>query len=550
MYKIIIFILSLLLYNKVIPYIVISFKGNNLSLIYNNSKKKDFLEDFIMSTFYNQLYTAIGIGNPKQNVVLNIIPNQVDFLFNKMNCLFFYNNDYIDKNNLCPNNNSTPINISKIGYNKNLSKSFSKNNNTNLPLYYKNNNYYFAKENVKIDDYRDILTINSNKTKIYPNCQYHLVNFSFVYEEIDINDENENNEICGSIGLHLYDSKNNNKFIEQLKYSNITNNYYWSFNYSSMDKGIMIFGILPHEYYPNEYNSYNLEETYSLYDEGDMKWAMYLNDIYFYVKKNKKISIQSAIAEGEFEFAMQLIIGSSSYKELIKKHFFQDYFNKGICTEEEYKLDINYFIVRCKKETFQKNIHKFPDLFLYNRGLQNTFDLSYKDLFITIGEYIYFLVIFRKEGKYPNQTWKLGIPFLKKHQMIFNTDSKRIGYYVKNKINYTNNIKNNNKHNKENKENKNSNGIFKNIKEFISLRTSLEIIIIVIFIIILIYFGKQLYNFKTKQKKPYELQDEDYDYYSDNYSYNTNKKKDNCDINKKLDDDNSSKGKIIEMKIH
>ena len=550
MYNIYILILSLLLYNKVIPHIVISFKGNNLSYIYNNFQKNDFLGDFIMSTFYNQLYTTIGIGYPNQNVVLNIIPKQVDFLFNKRNCLFFYNNNYIDKNNLCPNNNTTPINISRIGYNKNLSKSFYINNNTDLPLSYKNNNYFFAKEKLKLDDYRNILTINSNKTEIYPNCQYHLVNFSFVYEEIDIKDENENNEICGSIGLHLYDSKNNNKFIEQLKNSNITKNYYWSFNYSSLDKGIIIFGALPHEYNPNKYNSNNLEETYALYDEGDMKWAMYLNEIYFYIKKNKKISVPSAIAEGEFEFTMQLIIGSTPYKELLTKYFFQDYFNKGICIEEEYALDINYFIIRCKKETFQNNIHKFPDLFLYNRGLQNVFDLSYKDLFITIGDYIYFLVIFRKEGKYPNQTWKLGIPFLKKHQMIFNTDSKRIGYYVKNKINNKNNVNSGGGDKKNNNENKKSNEIFKNIKKYISLRTTLEIIIILIFIIILIYFGKQLYNFKTKQKKPYELQDEDYDYYSNISSNDTNKKKDNCDINNNLNDNNSTKNQIIEMKIH
>ena len=254
---------SLILYKTVISFIVIPFKGNNLSIIYNYFQKKDFLEDFIMSTFYNQLYTAIGIGYPNQNVVLNIIPKQVDFLFNKKNCLFFYNNDYIDKNNLCPNNASTPINISQIGYNKNLSKTFSQNNNTKLPLSFKNNNYFSAKDRLKLDDYRNILSRNSNNTVIYPYSQDHLVNFNFVYEEIDINHKNESEEICGSIGLNLYYEKNNNKFIEQLKYSNITKNYYWSFNYSSLDKGIIIFGILPHEYNPNEYNIYNLEETYT-----------------------------------------------------------------------------------------------------------------------------------------------------------------------------------------------------------------------------------------------------------------------------------------------
>ena len=64
-----------------------------------------------------------------------------------------------------------------------------------------------------------------------------------MYEEID-----SNNEICGSFGLASYNDKNNNKFIEQLKTSNITQNYYWSIKYISLDEGYIIFGILPHQY--------------------------------------------------------------------------------------------------------------------------------------------------------------------------------------------------------------------------------------------------------------------------------------------------------------
>ena len=302
-----------------------------------------------MSTFYNQLYTAIGIGNPSQDIVVGIIPKQVDFLFNKMNCLLFYNNDYIDKNNLFPNNKTIQLNITRIGYNKNLSRTFMENNNTNLPLYYKNNNYLTGKENLKIDDYRNILTKNySNNMPIFPNSQYHLVKFGFVYEEIDINDEKQkhNSEICGSIGLALYYEKNNNKFLEQLKSSNITTNYYWSLNYSSLDKGYIIFGMLPHEYNPNQYNINNLVETYTNIDEGDMKWSMDLNEIYFFSNKYKlKFSVPSTIAEGEFEFTLQLIIGSYSYKELIIKYYFKEFYDQKICREEEYKLDINYSII-------------------------------------------------------------------------------------------------------------------------------------------------------------------------------------------------------------
>ena len=539
-------LLHLLLYNVVFPYIVIPFKGNNLSTIYNTFHQKNFLEDFIMSTYYNQLYTAIGIGNPNQHIVLAITPNQVDFLFNKMNCLFFYNNNYIDKSNLFPNNRTIQINKTKIGYNKTLSKSFIKNSNTNLPLFYKNNNYLTGKENLQIDDYRNILTKNYD-THIFPYCQNHLVNFGFVYEDINNEKQKQNTEICGSIGLALYYEKNNNKFIEQLKSSNITTNYYWSFNYTSLDAGYIIFGILPHEYNPNQYNIENLVETYTNIEEGDSKWSIDLNEIYFFSTKNKKISVPSTIAEGEFEFNLQLIIGSYSYKELIIKYYFKDFYDKNICIEEDYKLDIKYSIIRCKKEKLEKYLQLFPTLFLYNRGLKNIFELSYEDLLISVGDYTYFLILFRKEGLYQsNQTWKLGIPFLKKHQIIFNTDTKRVGYYVKDKIsiNNDNNSKKDNLNKKGN--NKDSVDFLSKIKNIISLRSFLEIIIIIIFTILLICFGKKLYNYKNKQKKPYELQDEDYDYFSNN-SLENRKKKDNGDINK-IKNNNGIKGQIIEMK--
>ena len=180
--------------------------------------------------------------------------------------------------------------------------------------------------------------------------------------------------------------------------------------------------------------------------------------------------------------------------------------------------------------------------------MQNIFELSYEDLFISIGDYTYFLIIFRKEGLYQsNQTWKLGIPFLKKHQIIFNSDTKRVGYYVKEKIS-NNNDKINKKDNLNKKgNNKDSIDFFKKIRNIISLRSFLEIIIIIIFIIILICFGKKLYNYKNKQKKPYELQDEDYDYFSNNASLDSKKKKDNCDINN-IKNNNRLEGQIIEMK--
>lgn len=551
MSKNIIILIFLLLFNIISPHIVIPFKGNDISQIYNKYKNnnKDFLEHFIMSTFYNQIYTVIGIGNPTQNVVLNIVPKQIDFTFNKMNCLFFDSNIYIDKNNLSPNNKTFPINVTQIGYNKELSIRF-KRSNISLSNSYTNNYYFPATDNLKLDDYRNVLTKFYNDTIIYPYAQDNLVNFSFIYEETNINsndtmgeNEKEDEQLCGSFGFTIFYQKNNNKLIEQLKSSNITQNYYWSFNYTSLDKGFIIIGILPHEYNPDKYDKDDLMETYTLMGDGDMQWGMDLNQIYFFSSKNKKneeIHVKSIIAEGIFEFTMQLIVGSYSYKELIIEHFFQEFYDKKICIEEEYKLDINYSIIRCKKEGFENKIKSFPTLHLYNRAMQNVFELTYEDLFITEGDYIYFLVIFRKGGlSQSNQTWKLGIPFLKKNQIIFNSDTKRIGFYTENKVNivgdknpYNKKVENKDKNKKDE-----SKGFFDSIIDFISLRTFFEIMIGIIFIVVLICLGKKLYNLSNKQKKPYELQDEDYDYFSNDSE--TKKKKDNVVINNSINDDNA-----------
>ena len=551
MFKNIIILIFLLLFNIISPHIVIPFKGNDISQIYNKYKNnnKDFLEHFIMSTFYNQIYTVIGIGNPTQNVVLNIVPKQIDFTFNKMNCLFFDSNIYIDKNNLSPNNKTFPINVTQIGYNKELSIRF-KRSNISLSKSYTNNYYFPATDNLKLDDYRNVLTKFYNDTIIYPYAQDNLVNFSFIYEETNINsndnmgeNEKEDEQLCGSFGFTIFYQKNNNKLIEQLKSSNITQNYYWSFNYTSLDKGFIIIGILPHEYNPDKYDKDDLMETYTLMGDGDMQWGMDLNQIYFFSSKNKKneeIHVKSIIAEGIFEFTMQLIVGSYSYKELIIEHFFQEFYDKKICIEEEYKLDINYSIIRCKKEGFENKIKSFPTLHLYNRAMQNVFELTYEDLFITEGDYIYFLVIFRKGGlSQSNQTWKLGIPFLKKNQIIFNSDTKRIGFYTENKVNivgdknpYNKKVENKDKNKKDE-----SKGFFDSIIDFISLRTFFEIMIGIIFIVVLICLGKKLYNLSKKQKKPYESQDEDYDYFSNDSE--TKKKKDNVDINNSINDNNA-----------
>ena len=246
--------------------------------------------------------------------------------------------------------------------------------------------------------------------------------------------------------------------------------------------------------------------------------------------KNDKININIGV-NADFSFTKQIIVGSLNYKKLIIVYFFQEYINKNICIEENFSNNINYSIIKCYKRPFEKELIKFPELYLYKKEFQTNFCLSYKDLFITLEENIYFLIIFRTPIlQQKNEIWELGIPFLKKYQIIFNSDTKKIGYYISRNIS-------NDLIRKDIK--RNNNVVF-------SFRTFLELFVGFIFILLIIFLLKSIYYNKIKQqKRPYELQDEYYDYFSKN---NEMKKEYIIDINSSYE--NKIMNKAIEMKIN
>ena len=462
-----------------------------------------------MSTFFNQIYTTLGMGIPNQFIVIKINPSQVNFFFDKRNCDYFYNNEYINKGELAPNNLTTPINISNIGYNLNKSTTFK--------LIPSKNKYFFGNESLVLDNYQSILTKNDNHSITFPFCQNHVFNFSFTFE---INNFEEENEICGSLGLSVDYDANGNKFFEQLKKLNFTNNYYWSFNYSSLDKGNIIIGILPHEYnFSQKFNKSNFVEIYTNSMDGFLQWGLGLDDIYFNIN-NKKIKVGGEIDEGNFDFDKGIIVGSNTYREEIIKYFFQDLFDKNICKEEIYTANINYSMIICDKN-FEDKISNFPNLHLYNRDLKTEFELNYSDLFILVNNKYYFFVVFRR-GKIieTNKTWILGIPFLKKFNFVMNSDKKTIGYYVINQIDQNDDDDNNNKNNED--ENGKKNNGWNIFRDGISWRTIIEILVGIILIGIAVFFAVKLYCNK-KKKKPYELQDDDYDYFDNKHDNNNNK---------------------------
>ena len=69
---------------------------------------------------------------------------------------------------------------------------------------------------------------------------------------------------------------------------------------------------------------------------------------------------------------------------------------------------------------------KFPEIKFIKTDLEESFNLTYIDLFFTKGNNIYFLIVF---NHLYDEVWELGKPFLNKFTFSYNFDSKIIYYY-------------------------------------------------------------------------------------------------------------------------
>ena len=86
------------------------------------------------------------------------------------------------------------------------------------------------------------------------------------------------------------------------------------------------------------------------------------------------------------------------------------------------------------------NIKKFPELKFHETKTNTYFIFNYNDLFQKIEERYYFMVIFQRPS---NLYWRIGFPFFKKYDIVFNDDSKMISYYNENIIDDNENKNNN-----------------------------------------------------------------------------------------------------------
>ena len=277
-----------------------------------------------------------------------------------------------------------------------------------------------------------------------------------------------------------------NSFLYQLEKNNLISSEVFYFNFENDKSGKLIIG----ENIFNNENYLKIKVGYISSLSSKLLWSFNFDTIYYGKSEN------IGAGDGVIELGHGLIIGTSTYEELIKSFFnkekncFLNYTNIG-------NLNLKYFW--CEKENDIEN--KIEELNFELKSINYNFTLNGKDLFFQENNKKFFkiLFLFDLNLKY----WYLGLDFLQKFNIRFDHERKLL--YIPLKENIDNNG--------ENKNNKIANDDFALLNLVKKWQFWLCFFLIIFIIGLILYVI--IYIKKYPKKKPvYELDDTDeyYDY--------------------------------------
>ena len=260
----------------------------------------------------------------------------------------------------------------------------------------------------------------------YRNIYFHSIFFSENFEFNDDKDIILNAMMCwgkypitnndGILGLQLKDIKFNEKniFINQLQEKNIISKNIISLIYKNEKKGELILGE-----YPQNKTRILKNKKYKFCDNnfktnGELYGTMFDN---IYSTENfseKNLIIFSNIFYG--------FIGSSEYNNFIYKFFFKEKMGNKNCWIQTIEDD-KYFGYVCSKNI---DMNKIPDIKLYHKELNHTFEIKNEEMWISRNNIKYFLIFFSFQNQY---SWTLGQKFLQKYPFVFDMENNILGIY-------------------------------------------------------------------------------------------------------------------------
>jgi len=499
------------LVSKILTIIIIPFQTYNPLLTKNNTLleliKTSSDKSIVDTILRNLIYTNLNIGDNNQQIST----------FLEMRTKYFDIRD----SSIHGLQKGMQIKNSNMTFNKNyLMKSIFKNTYYNSS---ESKSYKYVKDCYDfIFDFISIKNLCGNETvfliqknNIKDQEMIKPIDLYIKFKEKDYSDHRP-----GVIGFSYY-----SEFISELKERNEINKYDFSFIYTNAleEKGELIIGDLPHMYDNDNYNVTNLRTAKIL--KETIKWNINF-DIYIVPKNQSEKDFYFGIDEtATFYIEEFFITGSHKYLNYIEENFFKKYQQKKLCKRNiHFKAyyEETFFHIICdinNEQTRKEFFDEFPILIFSQKEMFHNFSLTSEDLFSIIpdGKRILFNIDFILNSN----KWIIGKPFFKKYQLIFNSDSNLISYYVNPKdININ--------REEEYKNNKVGNGV----KIFII------IFLIILAFVVGIIFGKILCNKYNRKMRANELED--------NYSYNTINS--NNDDNKTdLIKNNNSKSKYYQL---
>ena len=350
---------------------------------------------------------------------------------------------------------------------------------------------YEINDNIK-SDYRNSV-YGTDYFKVFSDIELEKYNMIKILFRHSLSSNKNISFSCGKAGLLYLSEKQDNyssaNFIHQF-HSNLENidySFMFKFNRSqTVDKyydGLFIIGA---ESYIKNKGNYDIYSFYSTTKNtmNKQEWRF---------KGDKMIIGNKNYNLDEAEFVIKLDIEGIeipyNFYEILKDDIFNDYYEKKICEEDE--IYNHYLIIYCYSDKFTKSdINNFPKIQFLKKEIELNISFSGDELFFKKGNKYYFKIISTYETQ--RQEIKLGRIFLKKCNVIFNSDSKTITFF---KLN-------NNKSSNPSIEKPKSNGL---------LLILSYVFIGVLFLFVGLYFGRKLCIIRRK-KKANELVDSDYEY--------------------------------------
>ena len=406
------FLLSICINNiKVNSYLIYPLEylpDKNYKFIRDNNINEISPEEAIQQLYFKNIITKIDMGNPIQKIPFLLETNKRHFYLAS-------SNPSIKSNEQGKNSEYYQFTNNEL-YNELLSSSYK--NNTCEVVYHMTYGYS------EICDSNDTLHFNINNTNVDQEFRFKLV-------------KNNDGNISGSIGLLYHDSNYEftRGFITELKRANLTDNYYWFFNFDVFSplekklKGQFILGGLPHEIFPKKYSEEDLITTSSAEVRlAGLAWRLNFNKIYIDNKEDKITVFENQAMT--FNYEIYNVISSMKFQFEIRDLIMDELIaqNKCFCSNfsqniySSYNLTF-YYCLKSAKDILYK---KIPSIKFSSVELSHIFELTKEELFYEKGDYIYFMIFF---GGITFNYFSLGQMFTTKFNFVFNTFYQEIGFY-------------------------------------------------------------------------------------------------------------------------